>query len=122
MAANSSPSHGCRDVATYASFNLKPKKVFESSKTLVNAIIGDEVFEDVITSIEEDPNGPQINIRTELIAKLGGRATVVSDYLLPITPKSERMMVGVETIDEKGLGRHHRKVDEDRSRRQASGI
>ncbi len=92
-----------RDVATYTSFNLKPTKVFESSKSLVNAIIGDEVFDDVITSIEEDPNGPQINIRADLVALLGGRAIVVSDYLLPITPKSERMMMGVETKDEKGL-------------------
>ena len=31
-----------REVATYASFNLKPKKIFESSKPLVNAIVGDE--------------------------------------------------------------------------------
>ncbi len=85
-----------REVASYASFNLKPQKAFEASKTLVNAIVGDEVFEDVLKSIEEDPNGPQINIRKDLIAQLGQRATIVSDYLLPITPKSERMLFAVE--------------------------
>ena len=111
-----------RDIATYASFNLKPQKIFESSKSLVNAIVGDEVFDDVITSIEEDPNGPQINIRTDLVALLGGRATIVSDYLLPITPKSERMLVGVETTNRESARRHHRKIDEDRSRRQTPRI
>ncbi len=110
-----------RDVATYTSFNLKPQKVFESSKTLVNAIIGDEVFEDVIKSIEEDPNGPQINIRTDLVALLGGRATIVSDYLLPITPKSERIMVGVETTNQKALAdtiEKSMKTDPDAKRRE----
>ncbi len=85
-----------RDVASYASFNLKPKKAFEASKTLINAIVGDEVFEDVLKSIEDDPNGPQINIRRDLIAQLGQRATIVSDYLLPITPKSERMLFAID--------------------------
>ena len=85
-----------REVASYASFNLKPQKAFEASKTLVNAIVGDDVFEDVLKSIEEDPNGPQINIRRDLIAELGQRATIVSDYLLPITPKSERMLFAIE--------------------------
>jgi hypothetical protein len=110
-----------REIATYASFNLKPKKIFESSKTLVNAIVGDEVFDDVITSIEEDPNGPQINIRTDLVALLGGRATIVSDYLLPITPKSERMLIGVETTDEKALAatiEKSMKTDPDAKRRE----
>ncbi len=85
-----------REVASYASFNLKPKKAFEASKTLVNAIVGDEVFEDVLKSIEEDPNGPQINIRRDLIAQLGDRATIVSDYVLPITPKSERTLFAID--------------------------
>ena len=64
----------------------------------------------MIKSIEEDPNGPQINVRTDLVALLGGRATVVSDYLLPITPKSERMLVAVETTNEKELAADDRKV------------
>jgi hypothetical protein len=88
-----------REVASYASFDLKPSKMFEASKTLVNEIVGDPVFEDVIESIEKDPNGPQINIRRELIAQLGGRATVLSDYLLPITPKSERMLFAIDVKD-----------------------
>ena len=34
---------------------------------------------------------------------LFGRATIVSDYVLPITPKSERILVAVKTTDEPKL-------------------
>jgi hypothetical protein len=67
-------------------------------------------FKDIIDSIEEDPNGAHINIRTDLVDLLGGRATIVSDNLLPITPQSERLLVGVETIDEKTLAANIEKL------------
>ena len=93
-----------REVATYASFNLKPKKVFASLPSRWSTrSSATRVFDDVIKSIEEDPNGPQINVRTDLVDVLGGRATVVSDYLLPITPKSERLLMAIQTTDEKKL-------------------
>lgn len=92
-----------RAVATYANISLDMKNAFESSKTLVNEIIGDEVFEDVLSSIEDDPNGPQISIREDLIAHFGQRAIMISDYELPITPKSERLLVAIEVNDPKSV-------------------
>ena len=89
-----------RDLATYVSFNWKVAEAFEYSETLVDAIVGEEgVFEDVIDSIEQDPNGPQIDLRSDLVAYLGTRATVVTDYTLPITPKSERLVVAIEAVE-----------------------
>jgi hypothetical protein len=101
-----------REIATYASFNLKPPKIFESLEPLVDAMYGETggFFKDIIDSIEEDPNGAHINIRTDLVDLLGGRATIVSDNLLPITPQSERLLVGVETIDEKTLAANIEKL------------
>jgi hypothetical protein len=90
-----------RDLATFAAINLDTKNAFENSKTLVNQIVGDEVFEDVLDSIKTDENGPQIDIRKDLIGFLGDRVTFISDLQLPITPKSERLLVAVETKDEK---------------------
>ena len=111
-----------REVATYASFNLKPKKVFASLPPLVDAIIGDEgVFEDVIKSIQEDPNGPQIDVQADLVNVLGGRATVISDYLLPITPKSERLLMAIQTTNPKKLAdtiEKQMKTDPDAKRRE----
>lgn len=113
-----------RDVATYAAFNVNTKNAFENSKTLVNDVVGDEVFEDVLESIRTDENGPQIDIRRDVIAYLGNRMTIISDSQLPITPKSERMLIAVDTIDEKHLASVIKKwmeSDPDTKRRDING-
>jgi hypothetical protein len=113
-----------RDVATYMAGNLNTKNAFESSKTLVNDIVGDEVFEDVLESIRTDENGPQIDIRKDVIAYLGNRITLISDLQLPVTPKSERMLVGVDTTDEKHLAeviKNWMETDPDTRRRDING-
>jgi hypothetical protein len=113
-----------REVATYASFNLDMQNAFESSKTLVNEVVGDEVFEDVLQSIEEDPNGPQINLRRDLVAHLGQRGVTMSDYQLPITPKSERILVALAVNDPKAVATtiaKSMKSDPDARRREFNG-
>lgn len=85
------------DVASYLTFNMDLKNAFEMSKTLVDAIAGDEgVFDDIWLSLETDPNGPKINIRGELVDHLGERVTVMSDVKLPVDTKSERLLFLVE--------------------------
>jgi hypothetical protein len=85
------------DVASYLTFNWDMRNAFEMSKTLVDAIAGDEgVFDDIWLSLETDPNGPKINIRKELIDHLAQRVTVMSDVKLPVDAKSERLMFLVE--------------------------
>jgi hypothetical protein len=88
-----------RHAASYFTFNVKLTQAFEYSKTLVNALAGDEVFEDVLDSIRSDPSGPMVDIRKDLVEHLAERATVLSDYRLPITPKSERVMMAIELKD-----------------------
>jgi hypothetical protein len=113
-----------RDVASYVAFNVNTRNAFENSKTLVNEIVGDEVFEDVLESIRTDENGPQIDIRRDVIALLGNRMTIISDSQLPITPKSERMLVAVDTVDEKHLASVIKKwmeSDPDTKRREING-
>jgi hypothetical protein len=88
-----------RHAASYFTFNVKLAQAFEYSKTLVNALAGDEVFEDVLDSIRSDPSGPMVDIRKDLVEHLAERATVLSDYRLPITPKSERVMMAIELKD-----------------------
>ena len=88
-----------RDLATYFSFNWNIQKAFYSAESLVNEIAGADVFQDVLDSIKTDINGPQIDIEKDLIAHLGTRATLISDYREPITPKSERMLFAIEVIN-----------------------
>ncbi|MCA9246441.1 MAG: hypothetical protein KDA42_04975 [Planctomycetales bacterium] len=93
-----------RGLATYVSFNWETRKAFESVGTLVDAIVGEEgVFEEIIASLHDDENGPQIDLRNDLVAHLGTRCTVFSDYELPISPKCERMVFAVETTNAEAL-------------------
>jgi hypothetical protein len=113
-----------RDVATYAAANLNSKNAFETSKTLVNEIVGDEVFEDVLESIRTDENGPKIDIRRDLVAFLGNRIMLISDLQLPITPKSERLLVAVDTNNEQRLAeviKSWMEKDPDTRRRDING-
>jgi len=88
-----------RGLATHLTFNWKMSDAFWHAESLVNEIAGDDVFDGVIENIELDPHGPQINIKTELTDLLGERATLVTDYHLPITPQSERLLVAIEVTD-----------------------
>jgi len=85
------------DVASYLTFNMKLKDAFELSETLVDAIAGDTgVFKDIWLNLENDPNGPKINIRKELVDLLGERVTIMSDVKVPVDLKSERLLGLVE--------------------------
>jgi hypothetical protein len=104
-----------RELATYLTLRWKMQHAFEQSKTLVDEVAGDQgFFDDLLSSIATDPNGPQIDLRKELVAYLGERMTILSDYVLPITPKSERMMFAVEvTHPEKVAETIHRAMESD---------
>src|SRR4029077_4141093 len=88
------------DVATYLSFNWKMREAFEYASTFADAYIGDEgAFEEIWSSLENDPNGPKINIRKELLDYLGTRATLLTDVKLPVDTKSERLLSLIELKD-----------------------
>ena len=53
------------------------------------------LWEDVLASWKED-EGPQVDLRNELIRHLDHRVTVISDYVVPITTKSERLLFAVK--------------------------
>lgn len=95
-----------RHVATYATLNVKIKQAFNYVETFVDEMAGDKgVFRDVIESIKTDPAGPMIDIPKDLIGNMGERATLITDYRLPITPKSERLLVAIELTDEKTVAK-----------------
>lgn len=95
-----------RELASATNFRWKTQDAFDYSKTLVDAIAGSEgFFDDLLKSIKNDPNGPQIDVRQEFVKFLGEDVTVLSDYVYPITPKSERMLVAVAVSDEEAVRR-----------------
>jgi len=92
-----------RDLGTYLSFNWKIREAFEHSKSLVNDLMGAEdgadLFEDIITSLAKDKDGPQVDLRHDLIAHFGERVSRVTDCRRPVTPDSERLLFAIELND-----------------------
>jgi len=87
------------DLARCTMMYVDPQAIFDNFGVLFDAIImpGEEgVWKDILDGLENDPLGPQINIREELIAHLGNRAMGMSRYDKPITIKSESIVVAVE--------------------------
>jgi hypothetical protein len=94
-----SPGWIPRELATFLTMNWKLQDAFRYCVTLVDDVVGDEgFFDDVLESIKSDPNGPQIDLRAELVAHLGDRVTLLSDYELPISPHSERLLFALDTV------------------------
>ena len=90
-----------RDVTGWASLQCDVQTAFRSAESLVDDIVGDKgVFDDVIASLKEDPDGPQIDVENDLVACLGKRVSVITDYVDPIGTDCERLVIAMETSDE----------------------
>jgi hypothetical protein len=91
-----------RDIATYTTFYIDIVNAFDIFGPLFDELIaqGEEGAwkNDVLPGLEA-PDGPNINLRRELIEKLGQRISVLTDYQLPITTSSERLMIAIEVKD-----------------------
>ncbi len=83
------------DIASAFRMNWEMEKAFWASETLVNAIINDDVFQDLLNNIREDPEGSQIDLPKEVIANLNNRMLMVTDNTQPSTLNSERLLVAI---------------------------
>lgn len=93
------PSWAPADVAVYVAAQWDLRSAFEMSKTLINRLAGDDVFEDIIDSMKEDPLGAQIDIRQDIIEKLGQKVAVLFDNSEPISADSEQRLFAAEVTD-----------------------
>ena len=75
----------------------------------------------MLEGLKEDPNGPQIDLRAELIEHLGRRISMLTDYQLPITTTSERLLFAIEAKNPKAVALAHRETDEERSHGKRRG-
>lgn len=93
-----------REIATYMTFYVDVLNAFDNFNSLFDELFGEGetgVWLDVLDSLENDPNGPKINLRDELFVHLDNRVTAITDYELPITTASERLLFSVLTKDPK---------------------
>ncbi|MFM8284370.1 MAG: hypothetical protein ACKOCW_12520 [Planctomycetaceae bacterium] len=93
-----------RDVSSWVALQWDMRAAFASAESLVDDVVGEKgVFDDVIASLKEDPDGPQIDVEKELVACLGRRVSVISDYVAPIDVDSERLVIAIEATDEQSV-------------------
>ncbi len=95
-----------RDIATYSTFYADILNAFDNFDSLFDELVGEGeqgVWQDVLEQLRDDPNGPQIDLREDLVAHLGQRVTILSDYQLPITATSERLLFAIETKNEQAV-------------------
>jgi len=92
-----------REIATYSTLYFDILNAFDNFGPLFNELFGEGesgAWADVLDGLREDPNGPQLNLREELIKNLGQRVSMLTDYELPITTASERLLFAIESTDD----------------------
>jgi hypothetical protein len=93
-------------VASYATLYFDVLKAFDNFGPLFDDVVGQGdkgVWQEVLDGLKKDPNGPRIDLRNELVVHLGQRVSIVSDYQVPITTTSERLLFAIETKNEKAV-------------------
>ena len=87
-------------VSSWSSLQWDIETAFQSAESLVDDVVGEKgVFDDVIASLKEDPDGPQIDVEADLIACLGKKVSLIGDYEEPIDIDSDRLVIAIEAID-----------------------
>jgi hypothetical protein len=117
-----------RDLGAYLTFNWKMIQAFEYSKTLVNELLGgrpeDDLLEDIIVSLAKDKDGPQVDLRNDLIRHFAERASMITDCRRPITPESERLLFAIELTNPEAVQQTLNKAfesDPDAEKREFEG-
>ena len=88
------------DAASWLGLQWDLPKVFRALEPLVDDVVGEPgVFDDVISSLKEDPDGPQIDVENDLIRHLGGAVMITGDHVLPFGPDCERMLIAIAADD-----------------------
>jgi hypothetical protein len=90
-----------QDVGGWTALQWDIQTAFTSAETLVDDIVGDKgVYDDVIASLKEDPDGPQIDVEQDLVACLDGRITVINGHVEPLGTDADRIVIALGCADE----------------------
>lgn len=88
------------DLASCLVFTWKTREAFYHAETLVDAVAAEPgIFQDVLDGTLTDPNGPQVDIRSDVAAHLASPVLLITDCKLPITPTSQRIAVAIPYDD-----------------------
>ncbi|MHB8897406.1 MAG: hypothetical protein ACYC6Y_01525 [Thermoguttaceae bacterium] len=95
-----------RDVATYTTTFVDIVNAFDNLAPLADEYIGEPgAWEDVLKGLLEDKHGPQVDLRSELVKHLGTQVTIVTDFAMPISTTSERILIAIQVKDEAAVAK-----------------
>jgi hypothetical protein len=107
------PSWAPRMSARYACYNVDVLNAYDHFGTLFDALQGHkDAFKTSMEGIEQDPYGPQVNVRKEFVGHMGRRVTFITDFSTPVSVDNERSLLAVEAIDEAKLAKSLGKIME----------
>jgi hypothetical protein len=89
---------------------------FESFGGIFDEIAADGekgAYKEVLDDLRDNPKGPRVDLRKEIVCQVGEVVTLMSDCELPLTPTSERAVVVFTLKDEKVVAEAIRRAVED---------
>jgi hypothetical protein len=90
--------------AGYRTVSIETKAAFDNIGPLFDGIKEHEdAWVNSLDGWKNDPFGPKVDVEKEIVANLGQRITLVTDYTLPIDANCERTIFAVEAQNEKQL-------------------
>jgi hypothetical protein len=86
--------------STVTSFAWNAEEAFWKVRPIVDEVAGRKgTFDEVIQSIHEDPLGPQIDVKKQVLPYLTNQFFIVTDTEKPITIDSRRALVAIQVND-----------------------
>lgn len=85
--------------ASVMGFSWNFSEAFPKLRGIVDAYIGAVQFDEILEQIKNDPQGPQIDIRKEILPHIGQEFYTVTEIIEPITPDSKRSLICIKLND-----------------------
>lgn len=105
-----------RDIATYTTLYFDILNAFDNFGPLFDELVGQGkrgAWEETKESLKIDPHGPQVDLREDLVKYFCERVSMLTDYQLPITTTSERLLFAIEVKDGKAVAKALEKMLKD---------
>ncbi|MFO1062450.1 MAG: hypothetical protein U0892_01070 [Pirellulales bacterium] len=94
------PNWVAEGVSTFLIAEWNAKDAFWKVEKIVDEMAGQEgVFKEIINGIANDPTGPQIDIRKEIMPLLTNDIYAVSDVVVPVDINSRRNLIAIRVND-----------------------
>ena len=111
--------------ASFNRLNIDIENAFWASGSLVDEALGDEIFDDMIDGIKNDKDGPQIDVKNDVLPSLDKQVILLTDNVLPADINSERMLVAIRVSNPDKIKNAIRKameVEPDASRMEVPNL